>query len=299
MARFTQSGDGSGIPGPTGPQGEPGTTDYNDLENKPNINNASVDWTENHFQISGGENTRYLIGDVVHQNGNLYVANFDNESLPVTNTQYWTNLVIGNRINIVGRDIPNIFYENILNTPTIPDAQIQSDWNQANNIALDYIKNKPTVPTGIFEPQYGSFYDTSNQTITIANQIKAMTYNTTDISQGVSIENNSEITISNAGIYNVQFSAQLHNNGGGGNNSEVNIWLSKNNTDIDWTNTRVAVNTNSPYVVASWNFFVTANANDYFEIMWSSNNTSVGLDFLAAGSHPAIPSVILTVNKIA
>lgn len=33
----------------------------------------------------------------------------------------------------------------ILNKPTIPDAQIQSDWNQSNTIALDYIKNKPTL----------------------------------------------------------------------------------------------------------------------------------------------------------
>ena len=34
----------------------------------------------------------------------------------------------------------------ILNKPTIPAAQIQSDWNQSNNVALDYIKNKPTIP---------------------------------------------------------------------------------------------------------------------------------------------------------
>jgi hypothetical protein len=36
----------------------------------------------------------------------------------------------------------------ILNKPTIPAAQIQSDWNQANNAAVDFIKNKPTIPTG-------------------------------------------------------------------------------------------------------------------------------------------------------
>ena len=34
----------------------------------------------------------------------------------------------------------------ILNKPTIPAAQIQSDWTQANNVALDFIKNKPTIP---------------------------------------------------------------------------------------------------------------------------------------------------------
>lgn len=30
---------------------------------------------------------------------------------------------------------------------TIPAGQIQSDWNQANTASLDYIKNKPTIPT--------------------------------------------------------------------------------------------------------------------------------------------------------
>jgi hypothetical protein len=35
---------------------------------------------------------------------------------------------------------------NITNAPTIPAAQIQSDWNQSDTAALDYIKNKPTIP---------------------------------------------------------------------------------------------------------------------------------------------------------
>ena len=37
-------------------------------------------------------------------------------------------------------------YDNFINTPTIPAAQIQSDWNEADNTKLDYIKNKPTIP---------------------------------------------------------------------------------------------------------------------------------------------------------
>jgi hypothetical protein len=36
----------------------------------------------------------------------------------------------------------------ILNKPSIPSAQIQSDWTQANSAALDYIKNKPTITSG-------------------------------------------------------------------------------------------------------------------------------------------------------
>lgn len=35
-------------------------------------------------------------------------------------------------------------------TLTIPAAQIQSDWNQSNTSALDYIKNKPTIPSVVY-----------------------------------------------------------------------------------------------------------------------------------------------------
>ena len=34
----------------------------------------------------------------------------------------------------------------IKNKPTIPAAQVQSDWNQADSQAVDYIKNKPSIP---------------------------------------------------------------------------------------------------------------------------------------------------------
>jgi hypothetical protein len=40
-------------------------------------------------------------------------------------------------------------YNDLSNLPTIPAAQIQSDWTQANTAALDYIKNKPTLPATV------------------------------------------------------------------------------------------------------------------------------------------------------
>ena len=38
-------------------------------------------------------------------------------------------------------------YSDLSGTPSIPAAQIQSDWNQSDNTQLDFIKNKPTIPT--------------------------------------------------------------------------------------------------------------------------------------------------------
>jgi hypothetical protein len=94
---------------------------YNDLSNKPNIALGAVQWTANHYLLPGGENTRYLAGDIVYDGGNIYVANFDNESLPTTNTQYWSLVGSGKRLNIDGRDVPNITYDQLNGKPTIPD----------------------------------------------------------------------------------------------------------------------------------------------------------------------------------
>ena len=37
-------------------------------------------------------------------------------------------------------------YSDLSNKPTIPAAQVQSDWDQTDNTQVDYIKNKPTIP---------------------------------------------------------------------------------------------------------------------------------------------------------
>ena len=39
-------------------------------------------------------------------------------------------------------------YNDLINKPTIPASQIQSDWNQQDDTKLDYIKNKPTTTNG-------------------------------------------------------------------------------------------------------------------------------------------------------
>lgn len=40
-------------------------------------------------------------------------------------------------------------YDDLTNKPTIPAAQVQSDWNQSDSTAVDYIKNKPNIPAGV------------------------------------------------------------------------------------------------------------------------------------------------------
>ena len=73
------------------------------------------------------------------------------------------------------------------------------------------------IPSG-FGAYHGSFYSLVDQYYS-ANIQKAMEFEVTDLSNGVSITNNglnrpTRITFDNLGVYNIQLSAQLHNNGG-------------------------------------------------------------------------------------
>jgi hypothetical protein len=146
---------------------------------------------------------------------------------------------------------------------------------------------------------YGSFYSTQDQTNAGATATNKMTLNTTDIASGVSIVSNSRVTIANAGIYNIQFSAQLDKTDSG--DDIVDIWLCKNGSPVANTNTQMTLVGNNGKHVAAWNFVVQASAGDYYEICWHSADTGVFLNYVAAASNPtrpAIPSVILTVTQI-
>jgi hypothetical protein len=144
--------------------------------------------------------------------------------------------------------------------------------------------------------RYGSFYDTTDQTAAVINTAYAMTFNSTDLSQGVYIGSpTSRVYVDTANVYNIQFSAQLLNGAGGAHNAW--IWLRKNGTDLANSATTVRVQGNNTELVAAWNFLLSMNAGDYFELMWEVSDTSVSLFHDAATAvHPAIPSIILTVT---
>ncbi|NDA64875.1 MAG: hypothetical protein EBX50_23045 [Chitinophagia bacterium] len=149
---------------------------------------------------------------------------------------------------------------------------------------------------------YGSFYDTTQQVATNPNQAYAMKLNNTVSTNGVSIQNNTlgnptRIKVVEAGVYNIQFSAQLESIGGG--SGTVDIWARVSENNVPDSNTHVTMPSSVTYLVASWNLFVTLQANQYVELMWATSNTNLVLFYdVANGVHPATPSLIVTINKV-
>jgi hypothetical protein len=148
---------------------------------------------------------------------------------------------------------------------------------------------------------YGSFYDTTIQT-NVASTARSMSLNTTDITNGVSISGstnpyNTYIKVANAGVYDIQFSAQVDKTDSG--TDEIWIWIRKNGTDIPDSATSVQLQGNGAHYVAAWNFFVNAAAGDYFQLMWYSPDVNVRLHAESAfGVVPGIPSLIVTANRV-
>ena len=151
---------------------------------------------------------------------------------------------------------------------------------------------------------YGAFQDSTDQVAANTTTAYAVTFNTTDFSNGVTIASGSRITVADYGIWNLQFSIQLKNTTNDG--QDVDIWFRKNGTNIDNSNSRFHLvarkGTGDPsHIIASLNFFVSMNSNDYIEIMWRTENTGVSIEAFGTSTsptRPAVPSAIVTMSFV-
>jgi hypothetical protein len=148
---------------------------------------------------------------------------------------------------------------------------------------------------------YGQFYDTTVQSGS-ADTAYPIKFNSTDISKGVSIVSGSQIKVDNTGMYNLQFSAQLEQTTNGA--SDICIWLRKDGVDVANSNTELTIEkvAGGGKLVAAWNYMIELNANQYVELVWSSNSANTNIHYHTTQStptRPATPSVIATLTQIA
>jgi len=146
------------------------------------------------------------------------------------------------------------------------------------------------------DPKYGTFHDNTTQTAAVINTAYPITFNSTDITHGVTIGTpTSRVVCSTAGVYNFQFSVQL--NKASASAKKIWIWARINGTDVPNSATEVTLAGSNAALVASWNFVLSMAANDYFELVWSTDDTACQITALTATAPvPAIPSIILTVT---
>ena len=192
-------------------------------------------------------------------------------------------------------DFINPVAPNLPLAPNEYDRQFQDQFENILRLYFNQLDNSfgsLLGPTGgkYLKFPYGAFSSDQDQTAT-ANTATLMTLNTTDFSNGVSIDN-SKITVANAGIYNLQFSAQFQNTDTAF--QDVYIWLRQNGTDITGSTGFVSIPNRHAgtdgHAIVGWNYFLSMNLDDYVEIYWSVPNVAVSIQHLAASGTPTKPS---------
>lgn len=139
-------------------------------------------------------------------------------------------------------------YADLLNTPTIPSAPVQSDWNETNTSSLAYIQNKPTIPAAQVQANWNESDNTSLAYIqnkpTIPSAPVQSDWNESDTTSLAYIQNKPNIT-SSATNYYVYFNWQRYTKAINGIDgiyiNRVEVWdlttQTKVYTKSTWTST--------------------------------------------------------------
>ena len=189
-------------------------------------------------------------------------------------------------------------------TPLIPLAPTEYDrayQDQLTNVLRLYFNKIDSAFQQLLLGfnNYATFYDTQTRTNPVANAENLVPFDATAEAFGITVEGSpaTQITVSKGGVYNFQFSSQLDHSGGGA--VAFYFWFKLNGTAIENTAGKLVVDGPNSETLAAWNYLVTMQAGDYFELAWSADDTSaVILATAAASPVPAVPSTIMTVTYV-
>lgn len=202
-----------------------------------------------------------------------------------------------------------------LETPSIPslgfppEAYERKHLNENYSSLNGYFRRLTTALGSLFGPKggkfmntpHGAFQDSTDQTAAAANTAYAMTLNTTDYANGVTVASNSRITVTDAGIWNLQWSGQFENPDTQDN--DVRVWVKINGTSVVGSTGFFAVPSKhgsvNGHTLVGWNYFVSLNATDYVELWWETDSTQVSIQaYPASGNYPSTASLIATMSFV-
>ena len=179
--------------------------------------------------------------------------------------------------------------------PTAPDNVIPIAAVLVDSATAGDIFVRPTIEQ---QKYYGEFTKTSDQSPAVINTAYALTFDNTEIAEGISIGSPaSRIVVVQSGLY--QFDATVQIGSSSSSAKTVWLWFRKNGTDVANSARLVTININNGYTAVSMSEFFSLAANDYIEIMFAADATAITVDNVAATAFaPAAPAVVLAVSQI-
>lgn len=181
-------------------------------------------------------------------------------------------------------------------TTTLTDARIGAD-------SVIILVPADDVSASSFYP-YLAVQDDTDQAATTTSAANIMSFSTTDYALGASLVDSTKLKVDYAGLYNLQFSAQLINSTN--DVQEVSIWFRKNGTNIVGSNSEFGIKQRkssgtASRSIAALNYFIALQKDDYVQIAWRPSDIGVSLENFPTQSsptRPSTPSIIATLSYL-
>ena len=143
----------------------------------------------------------------------------------------------------------------------------------------------------------GAWHDMTRQLAAGVNTPTRMTCKSTDLQRGIWVDSGRDVFyVADAGIYNVEFSAQIDRNKG--TDSEIWFWLAVNGSDVPETASVMRIKGTDGELVAAWNFLVELQPGASVSVIWATDDLDTYLETFAASAFaPAVPSAIITITQ--
>lgn len=146
---------------------------------------------------------------------------------------------------------------------------------------------------------HGSFADTTDQVIP-SGAAAAVTFNTTELSNGVSVVSGSRLTVTTAGIYAFDLSPQLLLTGGTAR--IITFWAAVDGVDVPRSASSLEMGNNNSHALPFMRLFVPLTVGQYLEWYFTATGSGASLEHFPAvlgpPAVPEIPSVIANVQWV-
>jgi hypothetical protein len=157
------------------------------------------------------------------------------------------------------------------------------------------------IITDLGTKTFANYYDIQNQTAAVINTGYGVKLRTLNLSSGISVLNDTKITLQNTGYYNLSIDLQFLNTDTQEN--DANVWIKKNGTNIVSSNGVGSIPATHGgvhgHTIFTKNFLIQGIATDYFEVFFSVSNTLVSLaTYTASSPLPSTPSAQFTINQL-
>ena len=242
------------------------------------------------YLADGSSNSLYILGVMTHdlpdsgQKGYAtvwgFVRDLDTSAFNVGDILYASPTVAGAFTNV---------------KPTAPYNVIPVAACIVSDATTGVIFVRPTIEQ---QKYYGIFTKTTDQTPAVINTEYLLTFDNTQISNGVTIgAPASRIVVPESGLYNFDATVQLTS--GSASSKNTWFWFKKNGAAVANSARIVTSDINNGYVPVALSQFFSLAANDYIEIAFAADDTNVTVDAVAATAFaPAAPSVVLNVTQV-